>query len=914
MVKGLETLTLFAKGISNITNATADLVQGVNDAGVVLENLYNRIPKRVRDLLAPVERESRFEFQSFPGVRALVTLARVTSAQADAIRADERSLHDATVGAERWSDVQGDVAEETETATAATKDFSAEIGKLRGTLPSVSELLLLNPAELRTLRRDVEAELRDIDPKLRLSTDLPAFADGLEQAMRRASSEFVTGLERGVEAGMTRAIRGVFDGDTSIFEAFQKAARGVSDGISGGITGELSREASDFANRGLRRSFNDLSKAFGSQISGLRQSLTSLVGGGDATVGQQRLQTGAQVLGGGLAVAGGIQQGGVGGFVTGALGGASAGATIGSFFGPTGTVVGAIAGGIIGGVASLFGGGSKERLRVEAAAFTTAEALTADFASGIGDGFLTATEKGIGDFNASDAEVLAGFAIQDYLRGIRSSLEALPGQIRDQALASLDNFQFDAGTLFGEGGSETLQSFRSFLEGGLGGRLSQQLAPVFVGVFESLGASAERAEQFVAARFGAIAGSHSQEVAKQLEDRFRRDFAALTDIANLAAGNTGLAGGIDRVRFILRDLGVEVSGLSFDAVIEKARELVSSLEIDEDVANKIREATSLLVDIPVRISGAIRATASRIRSLATIVGKDFGERIGTAITGSIDSINQLLANTELSIEQRASLSATQQGNIQELIELERSRYEQAKQEELDRFNLQSEAQDAQIEGLQEQISLSERLRDGFQGVVDNISQALLGLRTGTDSVLSPAERLGAIRSEITGLQARATTAEGSELIDIQQRLTNLFPEAVRIAREGFGEGSAVAFAEFSRAEEGLITVQEQARDLLLTEQGLLARQGEILQSLQEQQASLLGSIEEVNNRQFMVSETTQHIIDAHLENQVELLSQQETLQNNMVSEMQQSNRFLRVISETLQRIDRDAGGLVAQPI
>ena len=86
---------------------------------------------------------------------------------------------------------------------------------------------------------------------------------------------------------------------------------------------------------------------------------------------------------------------------------------------------------------------------------------------------------------------------------------------------------------------------------------------------------------------------------------------------------------------------------------------------------------------------------------------------------------------------------------------------------------------------------------------ETAERGLVALRTGADSVLSPAQRLAGIRGEISALQVQAGTAEGQDLVDIQQRLAELFPEAVRIARTGFGEGSSVAFAEFRRAEQGL---------------------------------------------------------------------------------------------------------------
>lgn len=744
------------------------------------------------------------------------------------------------------------------------------LDQIRRQLPEPGQIIGLSPDAQRTILKDLREELRalqtefkDFGLRLNVEDEFPDIVAAIQEALA-PPSVFFQEVSKGFAGALNSAVTNVFEGNESILGVFSEASRRFADGIQAGLTGQITQGGQRFFNRGLRSSLNNLGETFSTEIASLKSTFQN-------AVGPERAQQIGQVASGGLALAGGIQQGGVGGFVSGAVGGASIGLALG---GP----VGAVVGGIIGGVASLFGGGKKQRIRVETAAFTVAQATTRDFVDGIGTGYLRATEKGIEDFNALDANVLTGLAIQDYLRGVRASLETLPGAIRDLALQTFDNFEFDAQKLFSEGGQPTLQSFKSFLEGGLSGRLTQQLAPVFVGIFESLGVSAERASEYINSRFAEIAGSHSQEVAKQLEERFRRDFNALIEIIGLVEGNTGFVGAIDRAKFLIRDLGIEVNnGLAFDAAISRARELVTSLEIDEDTAAKIREVTELLVNLPIQLSSSIRGTLGRIQSLSQTVGIDLSQRIAQSLRGNIASIDNLLANTNLSIEQRSAALSEQNASITELVNLERKRFNETKQ--------------AQIDLLDSQLAALRELEVNFQGVFDRAGDALLRLDVGSGSQLSPAQQIQAIQSEISRLQARVPVAEGQELADIQSELTRLFPEAVRIATQGFGEGSSAAFAILTNAQEGLKRIQEETQNEILNQQQIAL-----------QQADILARMEELQNREFRVSQSTREIIDVHLSNQIAVLEAQEGLQAQMHRELVTSNRFLQGIQRAITQV------------
>ena len=183
---------------------------------------------------------------------------------------------------------------------------------------------------------------------------------------------------------INEAVKDVFDGNQSILGIFSQASERFVDGIRDGIAGSLSQRASRAFSRSFTRSVDNLRETLAPQLSSLRETFSGFI---------DRLPQGitgaaGTAVTGGLAIAGGIQQGGLGGAISGLAGGASIGAALG---GP----VGAIVGGIIGGVASLFGGGKSARIEVEAEAFTVAQALTADFTEAVGTGFpLRATERG----------------------------------------------------------------------------------------------------------------------------------------------------------------------------------------------------------------------------------------------------------------------------------------------------------------------------------------------------------------------------------------------------------------------------------------------------------------------------------------------------------------------------------------
>ena len=323
---------------------------------------------------------------------------------------------------------------------------------------------------------------------------------------------------------------------------------------------------------------------------------------------------------------------------------------------------------------------------------------------------------------------------------------------------------------------------------------------------------------------------------------------------------------------------------SLEQVDEKLRELLRDFDDPQalkDLADFRQGLLALRTELAAGITSfaaQIRTTAGRITDLGRLIGRDFPGLQEAALRTNIESLGEVLTDATLSSQQYSAALNEQQSNIQELISLEQQRFEESKR--------------AQLAALGIQLEALRKLQTDFTGVFAAAGNALLQLRTGSDSILSPAARLQTVRDEISGLQGRVPAARGADLVDIQQRLTQLFPEAVRIAREGFGEGSSAAFAQFAAAEEGLKLVQDQTLGEVITQQGLTARQNEIA-----------ARIEAINNRQFAVSSETKRIVDAHLSSQVSLLEQQQSQRTRMHTELEKASGLAARQNEIAARIE-----------
>ena len=574
------------------------------------------------------------------------------------------------------------------------------------------------------------------------------------------------------------------------------------------------------------------------------------------------------------------------GAIGGGIGG-GIGAVAGSFLPGIGTLVGFGIGSTIG---KFLGGFFRKKPRLDIDIEPSDTAAVQDL---LKDGFERSISVSSRKSGADKGQIRAAVtaALEGQIKQVQAIINSLPQEVAetlDEALLSTtidreEHFGRDRLLEFDKKGKNIQKQLEQFLGGELQARFLFSVRDFFSGAFESLGVLPERARELVDAEFERFKSAGSREERAAIGQEFLSTFAAAADVYNLVNTNV-----LDPLTLQLRAAEAAAKEFGFEGipslevVDEKLRELLRDFD-DPQALRGLVEFRQGLVALRTELAAGItsfaaqiRATAARITDLGRSIGRDFSGRQEAALRTNIKSLGGVLSDATLSTQQRSAVLDEQHSNIQELISLERQRFEASKRAQLATLDIQLEA--------------LRKLQTDFTGVFAAAGNALLQLRTGGDSPLSPAERLQAVRDEISGLQGRVPTAQGADLVDIQQRLTQLFPEAVRIAREGFGEGSSAAFAQFAAAEEGLKLVQDQTRQEIITQQGLVARQNEIA-----------ARIEAIQNRQFTVSAEMKRIVDVHLSNQVSLQEEQISQQGRMVSELERISGSLRRIESSLAR-------------
>ena len=574
--------------------------------------------------------------------------------------------------------------------------------------------------------------------------------------------------------------------------------------------------------------------------------------------------------------------GGVGAGIGGGIGAAA-----GSFLPGIGTLVGFGIGSTIG---KFLGGFFRKKPRLDIDIEPSEKAAVEDLLKDSFESSISISSRKTGvDKGQLRATVAA--ALEGQIKQVQAIIDTLPEDVADSLDEALltttidrqEHFGRDRLLEFDKKGKNIQKQLEQFLGGELQARFLFSVRDFFSGAFESLGVLPERARELVDAEFERFKSAGSREDRAAIGQEFLSTFAAAADVYNLVNTNV-----LDPLTQQLRAAEEAAKAFGFEGipslevVDEKLRELLRDFD-DPQALRGLVEFRQGLVALRTELAAGvasfasqIRSTAGQITALGRSIGRDFSGQQEVALRTNIESLGVVLGDATLSNQQRSAVLDEQHSNIQELISLERQRFEESKRAQLATLDIQLEA--------------LRKLQTDFTGVFAAAGNTLLQLRTGGDSILSPAERLQTVRDEISGLQGRVPTAQGADFVDIQQRLTQLFPEAVRIAREGFGEGSSVAFAQFAAAEEGLKLVQEQTRQEIVTQQGLVARQNEIA-----------ARIEAVNNRQFTVSLETKRLVDVHLSNQVSLLEESQTQQSRMVSELERIGGSLRRIESSLER-------------
>ena len=403
---------------------------------------------------------------------------------------------------------------------------------------------------------------------------------------------------------------------------------------------------------------------------------------------------------------------------------------------------------------------------------------------------------------------------------------------------------------------------QKFLEGELQGRLLFAVRDSFFKpAFEALGVSADRAGEVVDEAFSEYLslggeGRGGDEVRRkraELGEHFLALFATATDTYNFLDDKD-----LDPLEFQVRGAERAAKQFGFEGIPSlemidaKLKELLRDFNDPEALAGLAkyrqelkklrRELTGALVSGISSAVSMIGNALSKIQSFGRISGRD---AIGFLREG-IHSISGLLDSRDpsrdpLSIEDRQNLLATQHSNLQQIIALEREKF------------------DAEVEAAQKVKSVY----DSVVRLGDSIKASILSLRTGSDSPLSAAEKVGVLFSEQSRLEGvlAHSGVDTSERVGALDRLRAFFPQLASAGAE-FGSQSAAHRALFFAAERGLGGL---LRDETFKTQG-----------------QRLATIGDTLEREFRVSVETQAMIDDHSTRQSNLLE-------DILSEMRQLN-------------------------
>ena len=629
------------------------------------------------------------------------------------------------------------------------------------------------------------------------------------------------------------------------------------------------------------------------------------------------------------------------GDIAGGLGagiGGGIGTAIGSAVPGLGTLLGF---GIGSGIGKLIGGFFRKKPRLDIDIEPGLEVAVDDFLlQGFEDAIKISSRKTGVDYGQTRKTI--GEALRGTIGGIRDIIARLPEEVQttldelllQTAVDTREHFGSDRLLEFDVKGKRIREELEKFLGGELQSRFLFSIRDFFEGAFAQLGVLPDRAREFVDEQFERFKAAGSREERAAIGQELLALFEAGVEIYNGLEGRvlTPLEAQLQAAERAAAQFGFE--GIpSLEEVDKRLGEVFRDLEDPQllaglagfrELLRRLREdLAGGLTDVSSRIRGGI----SSIAEFGQLLGRDFGERITGTLVRNVHALQATIADSTISLDQRTAALAEQGETVRQLTAIERAAFEESKR-------LRLEALNAELRAVRE-------LRYDFTRVLDGVRDAILSLRTGAGSPLSPSERLQAVRDEISTLQARVPGARGAELADIQQQLTRLLPESVRIAREGFGEGSSAATAAFTQAQEGLRLIQEQTREELVTqeallvrqnelvaeikaardsqfevESGLLARQAELMQEIKvleesqfevesgllTRQAELMAEIKAVGESQFEASKQLQTLIDTHLSNQLALQEELNSLQEQIHAELIKGNNLVASLASAMRSL------------
>ena len=697
----------------------------------------------------------------------------------------------------------------------------------------VENLSSLANAEALALVSGGTEAVRDVVRDKLTELNLGLLAQNVEQA-------FITGIDRGVQGLLRRG----FSPTQGFFRFADTAFNQVAQSTEQFIARQLGTESlirRNFLN--LLENAGDQLKGFGGLLSGLRVGLPNL-----GRFGQFLGQTGGQLFAGGANLLGAVRQGNIlsaglsGGLLTtGAFAGLTqAGILTGAAGGPIGLAVAAGIG-IIGGIIGSIFGRKKSRISV-----VFEEALGIDEINRLARGgeltkrleesiSINTKRTGITDAEKSAIKLQIAKLIDAQVDSITEIFRTLPSDVFvafDEAIAGAT---LREGQLFYRRTSKTdslKKSFEDFVQG-IGSEAVVALESGFAAVFQRLGI--EGAAGFVRERIEAI-DSLTGEARATAGEEFIKQARAFTEAFNILSGNLGIRGSIERARNLAREfLPTQTRLPTFQELNTELSELLRTAELDTEVLARWKELRGIIIQLPQQVVSGISQSVTQISAFSEFATGGTPSQARDALVESLRALTDFRSQEGLVLEERLAFLNQEHNLLNQIIALERDKF-------------------------QTEIEASERVKSTYESVLSlskSIDDAILGLRTGADSPLSPAQQVATLLRAEQELQARLPGASDTERIGLLGELRDLFPQFATLGGQ-FGPGSAAQRALFRFSERGLLGVRDEA-SLLLPTEAALAKANQTLES------------------DFQVSQETRDLIDMHMQSQLSELEEQTLL-------------------------------------
>lgn len=422
-------------------------------------------------------------------------------------------------------------------------------------------------------------------------------------------------------------------------------------------------------------------------------------------------------------------------------------------------------------------------------------------------------------------------AIQTQIQDIQDIINTLPAELAAQLNESLLNTPVDKVSevkgdrlLEFDESKDIAEKFQQFIEGDLQARFLFSIRDFFVGAFESLGVLGSAAQEFVDAEFERFQGLSREERIEAGED-FVQDLQTLTDAFNVLNNN-----GADSIGATVNSIRNLSSSLDFDAVpsIEELdrglEELINAAELDPDIIQDYLDLRNAILEAQRAILSSIQSIISNISSLNSIIVDGGGDAFD--LTGFIDrglgSVQDLLGQDGLSVEDREELLGIGTGFLDQLIAEEQAAFQQQLEAAQQAAEAAAEARRsavrAQITGLEEERDLIEenfdkrlealqeelRIAEDFARLTESLQQTLNSIILGPDSVFTAVERLNIVQGDIASLQSElAATTDPSRQLELAGQLEDSLSTLFDLAGEAFGVNSPEFVAIFDQVTGGL---------------------------------------------------------------------------------------------------------------